>query len=222
MRSVPRCATCRRDRGTCHSGRCNGSTPRVFPSRILAATIAAPETASRYTRARAARSPGCPRPSHGCARMPPCDVRPAIARPRQELEPHQPPRSGGVDADYNLGRQGHRRGPQHARQPRQGCRLGHRRRAARQVPAQGKVLRGSRRRLRLLRRGVRLGHDGRHLRQHDAHRLAQGLSGRARQDRSRHLPERALGWRRAVLPRRVRRCRGTARKSHSPSARGRY
>ena len=104
-----------------------------------------------------------------------------------------------------IGRQGHRRGPQRARQPRQGRRLGHRRRAARQVPPQGEVLLGGRRRLRLLRRRVRLGHDGRHLRQHDADRLAQGLSRRPREDRPRHLPDRALGRRRAVLPRRIRR-----------------
>ena len=80
----------------------------------------------------------------------------------------------------------HCRRPQRAGQPRQGRGLGHRRRAARQISPQGQVLFGRRRRIRLLRRRVRLGHDGRHLRQHDAHRLAQGLSRRAREDRPRH------------------------------------
>ena len=59
-------------------------------------------------------------------------------------------------------------------------------------------------RLRLLRRRVRLGHERPVLRQHDAHRLAQGLSRRAGAPRPRHLPQRAVGRRRAVLPRRVR------------------
>ena len=62
-----------------------------------------------------------------------------------------------------------------------------------------------RRRLRLLRRRVRLGHERSVLRQHDADRLAQGLSRRAGADRPRHLAARALGRRRAVLPRRLRR-----------------
>ncbi len=99
----------------------------------------------------------------------------------------------------------HRRRPQHAGQSRQGRGLGHRRRAARQVSPQGEILFRRRKRVRLLRRGVRLGHDGRHLRQHDADRLAQGLPRRPREDRSRHLPDRAVGRRRAVLPRRIRR-----------------
>ena len=114
-----------------------------------------------------------------------------------------------------VGRHDHCRRAQRAGQPRQGRRLGHRRRAARQVSPQGQVLFRGRRRLRLLRRGVRLGHDGRHLRQHDAHRLAQGIPRRPREDRSRHLPDRALGRRRAVLPRRIRRAEG---RQGSPAA----
>ena len=43
------------------------------------------------------------------------------------------------------------------------------------------------------------------LRQHDAHRLAQGLSRRARAHRPRHASQRAVGRRRRLLPRRVRR-----------------
>ena len=81
----------------------------------------------------------------------------------------------------------------------------HRRRPARQVSAQGQILRRRRGRLRLLRRRLRLGHGRPVLRQHDVHRLAQGLSRRAGPDRPGHAAPRALGRRRAVLPRRLRR-----------------
>ena len=87
---------------------------------------------------------------------------------------------------------------------RQGRGRRHRRHPARQVHPQGQVRFGGRRRLRLLRRRVRLGHARPVLRQHDAHRLAQGLSGRDRAPRPRDAPQRAVGRRRRLLPRRLR------------------
>ena len=150
------------------------------------------------------------------ARMRSCHTRPApVPSPRKEHEPEQPFPPRRMHAEPIVGRHDRCRRPQRPRQPRQGRRLGHRRRAARQVSAQGQVLFGRRRRFRLLRRRVRLGHDGRHLRQHDADRLAQGISRRAREDRPRHVPDRAVGRRRAVLPRRIRR---PERRQGSPAA----
>ena len=116
----------------------------------------------------------------GCARMRRVRVPQRAPARLDETRPNADPVQEERDAEPVAGRQGHRRRPQRAGQPRQGRRLRHRRRPARQVPAQGQVLSRGRRRLRLLRRRVRLGHEGRLLRQHDAHRLAQGLSRRAR------------------------------------------
>ena len=65
---------------------------------------------------------------------------------------------GKLHAAERHRQEGARRRPQGTRPARQGCGVRHRRRAARQVPAQGQVLLGGRRRLRLLRRRVRLGH----------------------------------------------------------------
>ena len=113
-------------------------------------------------------------------------------------------RSGRLHAASHRRQEGARCRPRVAGQPRQGRGVRHRRRPARQVPAQGQVLLGRRGRLRLLRRRLRLGHGRPVLRQHDAHRLAQRLSRRAGAHRPRHAPQRAVGRRRAVLPRRVR------------------
>ena len=93
--------------------------------------------------------------------------------------------------------------PQVRRRQGEGRLQRHRRRAARQVPAQGQVRGRRRQRLRLLRRGVRLGLRRRHLRQHPSDRLAARLPGRAGPAGPEHPSQGALGRRRRFLPGRI-------------------
>ena len=118
----------------------------------------------------------------------------AAMRPAPKARPRDAARRRNHMPMPAVGRQGHRRRPQVAGQPRQGRGRRHRRHAARQIPPQGQVLLGASKAASASATSCSAGTCmDVMLRQHDAHRLAQGLSRRARAHRPRHATARCRG-----------------------------